>query len=151
MTKENLSAKSRAFRYLARRDHSRARLAEKLTAHHPTEEVEAVMQDLIDRGYLNDEVLAERLAGDCLERRHYGRMQTTQVLLRQGFDSETVEKIMGQWGRDQEIAALRGWLEKKRSPCPEKGPDREKWIMALQRRGFSYGVIQQAIQEKEES
>lgn len=151
MTKESISAQSRAFRYLARRDHSRAKLAEKLALHHPMEEVETVIRDLVDRGYLNDASIAERLAWDCLERRHYGRMQTAQILYRQGFESDTVEKILSQWGSEQELAALRGWLKKKRSPCPAKGQEREKWIMALQRRGFSYGLIQRAIQEEEES
>ncbi|GAA6756381.1 recombinase RecX [Thermus sp. 2.9] len=125
-----------AFRLLARRGLSRARLREKLLARFPEEEVEAALVRLEELGYLNDRAFAETFVA---ARRKYGPAKLRRLLLAQGVAGEVVEEVLGEVGEAEVLEAALRVL--RRYP---RRHDQAKAVRFLQGRGFPLGVALEA-------
>src|SRR5712671_6636538 len=84
--------KSRALRYLVRREHSRAELARKLAPHAESPEaVEAVLDSLLSKKQQSDERFAEERARSLS--RKYGAAKILHDLKSKGISDEISERV----------------------------------------------------------
>ncbi|MDZ4248072.1 MAG: regulatory protein RecX [Patescibacteria group bacterium] len=143
-------ALTKAYSLLARRPHASAELGRNLRERkYPPELIEGVIEHLQRLGYLDDASFAREWI------RQRGRSRGPRLLraeLRQrGVGTEATEAALGEQ-RDSDdpddqadairtLAAKR--LERLRNEPPEKA--REKTIAFLQRRGYAFGEIRNAL------
>jgi regulatory protein len=139
-----------ALRLLTGRDYTIARLRNKLAARDVSgQDVEAIIVRLQEEGWLDDRRYAGRFAESALaEGRFYGPRLRLEMH-RRGFPRDVVaEAIAPLLAERDEISEVRSVVE-KRYPgfCYSAATDRDKRrvIGLLQRRGFGFSVIMQAL------
>ncbi len=125
--------------------------------------IEAVISDLTDKGFLNDNQFAQDWIEDRADRKRYGRTRLADELRRKGVERDTIDQHVGQVSVEDEIrratkAVLARWPNGIQvadgNPKPnatyqyQNSPvNRERARIAsyLQRRGFEWSVIQQVL------
>lgn len=128
--------RERALRLLARREHSRVELARKLAPHVGTpEELEALLNDLADRGLLSDERYVEMRLNARGAR--FGNARLAHELKVQGVSSELID--MALMSTDDELArAHQVWKRKfGNKPVTPDPAERARQMRFLMSRGFS--------------
>lgn len=136
----HVELKVRALRYLARREHSRAELARKLSPHAESPAMlEGVLDELAAKRQLSDERYADART-HWLERK-YGAAKIRQDLKAHGVAEAVVERVSaeGDYERAKAIVA-----RKYRGPATTR-EEKAKRARFLQSRGFSYDVIRRLI------
>jgi len=143
------SLRERALRLLARREHGRAELGDKLRAHAlPEDDLEALLDELSRRKLLSDERYAESRAR-TLSRR-FGAARIAHELRAEGLDRGLVEET-SQAARATEVQRAREvWRGKFRTP-PRTDEERAKQMRFLQSRGFSFEAIRTVVGRCEEN
>lgn len=139
------SAKHVAVALLARRDHSRQEIRQKLIQKQfDPIEVEQVLDDCQANGYLNDERYGALLLRSHISKGH-GKSRIQQALVQKGVDKEAIQHIFEQSDCDWFELAKQKAL-KKYANKPIDGPkDRAKRIRYLMGQGFSYDEIAYAL------
>jgi regulatory protein len=128
--------KTRALRFLVRREHSRAELVRKLAPHAESEAaLNAVVDLLLSKKHLSDERFAEERARSLS--RKYGAAKIRQDLKERGVADEITERVSAEGDLDRAKAIL---SRKYRVPATTR-EERAKRARFLQGRGFSYDVI----------
>jgi len=132
--------KARALRMLARREHSRAELARKLS---PYAESARALEGLLDaleaRKQLSDERYAEARSHQLA--RKYGAARIRADLKAKGVD----ESVAGRFAAGDELGRARAILERKyRTPAASRG-ERARRMRFLQSRGFSHETIRRLL------
>ena len=132
--------KTRALRFLVRREHSRAELVRKLAPHAESEAaLNAVVDLLQSRKQLSDERFAEERARSLS--RKYGAAKIRQDLKERGVADEIVERVSG----EGELQRAKAILQRKyREPAASR-EEHAKRARFLQSRGFSYDTIRSAL------
>jgi regulatory protein len=128
--------RARALRLLARREHSRRELEQKLApgAESPLA-VQELLSDLQARKQLSEERYAEARARQLS--RKYGAAKIRHDLKAKGVDPAIIERL----ATDGELERARAILERKyRSPAATR-EERAKRMRFLQSRGFSSEII----------
>ena len=136
--------KSRALRYLVRREHSRAELARKLApfAESP-QAVDVLLDSLLSRKQLSDERFAEERARSLS--RKYGPAKIRQDLKARGISEDVIEQVAA--GDELERARA---IFKKKFPLETKDrAEQARRARFLQGRGFSYDVITRVLKNVE--
>lgn len=136
----HVELKVRALRYLARREHSRAELARKLSPHAESPAMlEGVLDELAAKRQLSDERYAD--ARTHWLGRKYGAAKIRQDLKAHGVAEAVVERVSaeGDYERAKAIVA-----RKYRGPATTR-EEKAKRARFLQSRGFSYDVIRRLI------
>src|SRR6187402_801051 len=88
-TKTEPSLRSRAMRFLARREHTREELRRKLTARaQEGEDVDGLLDDLTQRGWLSDARFAEQAAR--AKARRFGPIKLAHYLKSRGVGEEAI-------------------------------------------------------------
>lgn len=130
------SIKAKAFALLARKGYFSKELRKKLLEKgYPEEEISALIQELTQRGWLNDQERASRFV-EVQRQKGYGAKMIA-LKLREKAGPIEVEL-------DESEDALIALIQKRYlSKLAEK---REKVIQALLRRGYSYDLICKALQ-----
>lgn len=140
-------AKDKALGCLSRRDYACGELYERLCRDFDEHTAAAAVAELRRLELLDDARFARHrvkyLAGQNKSAREIRRL-----LLEKGVDRETADAALAELYPD-EAAACRAVLEKSYLRKLEGGR-RDLVIAALARRGFSYGVIKQALTQAEE-
>ena len=142
--------RERALRLLARREHSRAQLEQKLGRDLPGDKedsqakLSALLDELEERGLLSDERFARARAATRGQR--IGKAKFVHELRTQGVDDEIIASAVVEMeeGGDETSRALAVWRKKFGTP-PE---DRAAWAKQarfLQGRGFSSNSIRQIL------
>jgi regulatory protein len=132
--------KSRALRYLVRREHSRAELVRKLAPHAESEAaLNAVVDLLQSKKQLSDERFAAERARSLS--RKYGAAMIRQDLKERGVADEIVERVSAEGDLDRARAIL---SRKYRQPATTR-EELAKRARFLQSRGFSYEVIRSVL------
>jgi regulatory protein len=132
--------KTRALRYLVRREHSRAELVRKLTPHAESEAaLNAVVDLLLSKKQLSDERFAEERARSLS--RKYGAAKIRQDLKERGVADEIVERVPVEGELERAKAILQ---RKYREPALTR-EEQAKRARFLQGRGFSYDSIRGAM------
>jgi len=132
--------KSRALRYLVRREHSRAELARKLAPHAESPQaIETLLDSLLLKKQQSDERFASERAR--VLSRKYGTAKIRQDLKARGISDELIRRVSssGEEDRARDILA-----RKYRQPAGTR-EDRAKRARFLQGRGFSADVIQRLV------
>ena len=144
---ELLSCKEKALTLLEYSSHSAGRLAEKLRRFYPAETVEAVIQRLTELGLLDDLDYGRRLAADLLNLRGYSLGRVRQTLYQRRLDKETIDQVMGELSEIDQIAPIVALVNKKYLQKLREPRGREKVAAALQRRGYRYDEIREALSQ----
>ena len=144
---EALSCKEKALTLLEYSSHSAGRLAEKLRRHYPPETVEQVVQRLRELGLLDDLDYGRRLAADLLNLRGYSLGRVRQTLYQRRLDKETIDQVMGELSEIDQIAPIVALVNNKYLQKLREPRGREKVAAALQRRGYRYDEIREALSQ----
>jgi len=147
----SISLRARALQYLARREYSRAELRGKLLPHVRVEEdfeqafdssgtvnLDALLDDLIARGWLSDERASAQLVH--AKRSRFGTQRITHELRQKGVAEELISAALPEL-KDSELAAAREVWKKKFGTAPQDEKEKAKQVRFLQSRGFGLDVI----------
>jgi regulatory protein len=137
--------RQRAVRLLARREHSRAELARKLTAHGTTEEIATLLSQLETEGLLSD----ARAAGSFV-RAHGQRFGATRLrndLRRRGIDPELADADIVELG--DELERARTVWRKKFAAAPSDTREWARQARFLQGRGFASDIVRKLLKDPE--
>jgi len=138
-------AMKKAVELLARREHSRKELGDKLKQRDfPGETVSSVLHALEQRSYLDDRRFAESWVRTRLRKKPEGRRRLASGLASKGVSRETAEGVLDGIDFDR-VLAQAGEQLKSRSK-----KSREKLIRSLAARGFSYGEIMRFLESDEQ-
>ena len=140
-------ARARALDALASREMSSAQLYERLAA-------AAAVAEMVERDYVNDDRYAEARAHSLLAARK-SRRAAAQSLRQKGLSGTQIEQALESVyapDEDGESPELEAAAALVRSRYMKKLADgrRDLVVAALQRRGFAYSVIKEAIKRAEE-
>ncbi len=94
-------AYQRAMGFLARRNHSRFELHHKLVRTHQSDLVEEILNQLEERGFLNDKTFALERALLGRKRRLWGNHRVSQDLKRTGIDAKMIDEVLEQVNREK--------------------------------------------------
>lgn len=141
-----------AVSFLARRDHSRYELKQKLLAkEHAEELVEAVLNELQNRAYLDDQRYAEMML-----RHHYLRGQGPQkirfMLEQKGVSKSIIADVFAEFDQDwytlaSDVRQKRFGRQLKSNDKSEQFKEKSKQMRFLMSRGFESDQIQSAVDE----
>ena len=149
MKRPDRTLKQRAVAYLARREHSRAELAKKLSAHGTQEEIDSVLNSLQDAKLLSDQRFAAAFIRSRAERFGVGRLR--QELRQRGVEGELAEQELKTDDLPAEIERARLVWHKKFDGQPEDAKAWAKQARFLQSRGFSSDIIRRVLKEADET
>ena len=147
---EFYSAKDKALTLLSYAPHSAGMLEEKLCRHWDREIARRVVERMEELDLIDDGDYAARLARDLVNLQGWSLSRVRLELKKRKLPPEAVEEALEQFDGDSDLeAALRLVKKKYRSRLSDSDGVR-KTIAALQRQGFSLGVIRQALERLEE-
>lgn len=141
------SLRDRALGYLARREHSRAELARKLSAHGEADEIAVVLEKLVAEGLLSDDRFAESLRHTRQGR--YGSLWLKQELRQKGVAEEHVAREVG-LARDADLTQARLVWRKKFGAPPADAKERARQMRFLLGRGFPMEVATRVVGGEED-
>ena len=155
--KPEISLRTRALQYLARREYSRAELRSKLLPHVQAEEdfeqlqpvnLDALLDDLTARGWLSDARAATQLLH--AKRSRFGTQRITHELRQKGIAEELIEAALPAL-KESELEAARSVWQRKFGTLPQDAKEKARQMRFLQSRGFGFDVIFQVLRLAEES
>jgi regulatory protein len=133
--------------YLARREYSRAELAAKLRPYVQIEDdfeqlqpvsLDALLDDLVERGYLSDERAATQLLH---ARRHrFGTQRITHEMRQKGIGEELIAQALPEL-KESELETARGVWQRKFGTLPHDAREKARQMRFMQSRGFGFDVI----------
>jgi Uncharacterized protein conserved in bacteria len=133
------SLRARALRLLARREHSREELRRKLLPHlAETDNVESLLDDFTQRGWLSDARFAEHSIR--AKARRFGPLRVAQHLRERGLDEEAIAAGFHAAGQDGIASIESVWKSRFHAP-PADDRERARHIRFLQGRGFALDHI----------
>jgi len=138
--------RQRAVSLLARREHTRAELARKLSPHGTSEEIATVLNELARTGLQSDARFAESYVRSQAAR--LGAARLRQTLRTKGVATELIES--GLIDLPDEMERAREVWGKKFTAPPIDTREWAKQARFLQGRGFSSEVIRRLLKDIEE-
>ncbi len=141
-----VALKSRAIRYLSRREHSRAELRRKLQGIDAGASAEAVVEQVLDEleagRWLSDQRFAEAFIRSRVERQ--GRARIAHELAAKGIDRETAGQLLDPLKADELERAWALWL-RRFGALPDDQKERARQARFLMQRGFSQATVRRVI------
>lgn len=139
-----IELRMRALRLLARREHSRAELSQKLVAQTASSQVVTQVLDALEaKKQLSEERFAEERARQLA--RKYGAARVRRDLLARGVAEETVTRLSAAHAAEDVVRA-RAILERKYKGTAAATPrEKARRVRFLQGRGFSLETIRCAL------
>jgi regulatory protein len=153
--KPELSLRTRALQYLARREYSRAELRSKLQPYAQVEDdfeqlqpidLDGLLDDLTARGWLSDARAATQFLH--AKRSRFGTQRITHELRQRGIGEELIEQALPAL-KDSELATARDVWQRKFGTQPQDAKAKAKQIRFLQSRGFGFDVIFKVLRHAE--
>ena len=147
-------ARARAMELLAGQELSSGILYERLNRRFTEQTSAAVVAEMVEREYVNDERYAEARAHGLLAAKK-SRRAAAQNLRQKGLSTQQIEQALEvvytpeESGEDPELEAAAALVEGRYRKKLEAGR-RDLVVAALQRCGFAYPVIKEAIRRVEE-
>lgn len=133
---------------LARREHSRAELTEKLRPHADEgDDLDALLDGLEAAGYLSDARFAEQLANR--HRGRHGPRKLEYVLRSKGVAGDEIARVVAD-ARSDEAGAAAAVLRRRFGVPADSAEARARQMRFLSNRGFGADAIRQAIRRLEE-
>ncbi len=140
---QGLSLKGRALKYLAMREHSRVELARKLGPHaESAEQVDAVLDELEQRGFLS----AERFAQSVIHRKaaRYGTARLKAELQQHDLPPEVAREAVESL-KATELSRAQALWARRFGQVADTPEERARQSRYLAGRGFSGDVIRQVL------
>ena len=126
-------------RYLARREYSRAELHARLLTYVTADDnVEAVLDELVKRGWQSDERAATQLLH--AKRSRFGAQRITLDMRQKGIAEELISAAMPDL-KASELEAARVVWKKKFGVAPQDEKEKAKQMRFMQSRGFALDVV----------
>ncbi len=153
MNEDKKEIKNKALKLLSRREHSRRELKDKLLRRDFNfQNVEVVLEDLSNSGYLNDRRFARTWIKNRLQRKPRGKALIEAELRDKGVDGQVIEEELNNLLSEQKEKAMceklaRKWLNKKNKKISEDDDLQIKLMRYLSSRGFSKRVIRKVLSE----
>ena len=139
------SARERALDLLSAAEQTSGTLRQKLLRWYGEEAVEAAVLRMEELGLINDLDYGRRYAADAVNLRGWPRRRIAMELQKKGVPAEVIEEALADITEETEIETACRLLEGPYRGKLRDRKERDKVKAALQRRGFSYGVIRQAV------
>lgn len=143
---EQPDLKTRALRYLARREHSRLELERKLAPHtEDPAELQKVLDEMERRGWLS----AQRVVEQTLHNRRarYGSRRIVRELEDKGIAQALIAEAVQQL-RTGEVEAARDVWRRKFGTPPGDARERARQMRFLLGRGFDPEAVNKVVNEK---
>lgn len=137
-----MTPRERALNFLARREHSRAELARKLSAHAEADEITALLDDLERENLLSNTRYAEMLAHARAGR--HGSVRLKADLRDKGVPTAVIDQAVAE-ARDTDLAAARAVWLKKFGQAPSNAAERAKQMRFLAGRGFPAEIVRRVV------
>jgi len=134
---------------LARREHSRLELRDKLRQRgFEAGAIERVLDRLVERGWLDDERFAEAyVRGRC--ERGEGPLRIAQGLRRRGIAEGVIARWLERPVEDWQALARRAWRKRFGGQRATDARERARQQRFLGQRGFDHGVIRAVLDDPE--
>ena len=143
--KPELSLRTRALQYLARREYSRAELRGKLLPYMQEDgDLDVLLDDLTARGWLSDARAATQLLH--ARRSRFGTQRIAHELRQKGIAETLISEALPQL-KETEFETAREVWQKKFGVLPQDAKDKARQVRFLQSRGFSMDVIFQVLRQ----
>lgn len=144
-------ARDIAWRALNRRDRTVSEVRDILAGKRvEPREIDAVITELSDGGYLDDAGYAERFAEDRRRLDSWGAERIERRLVALGVASEHIAAAVGRQDRDSELMAAVSLL-RRRFPSPlQDDRDRSRGLGVLLRRGYDADTAYEAVRRHAE-
>ena len=140
--------RQQAIRLLARREYTRAELRKKLGDEGSTEEIDAVLADLVSRGLLSDErAIASYLRGHGAR---FGAARLRQTLRDKGVEDDAIAAGMAEIELPDELDRARTIWQRKFQNPPQDQREWARQARFLQLRGFEVDVIRRLLKVQKE-
>ena len=139
------SARERALDLLSAAEQTSGTLRQKLLRWYGEEAVEAAVLRMEELGLINDLDYGRRYAADAVNLRGWPRRRIAMELQKKGVPAEVIEEALADITEETEIETACRLLEGPYRGRLRDRKERDKVKAALQRRGFSYEVIRQAV------
>lgn len=137
-----MTLRERALNLLARREHSRAELARKLSQHAEADEIDALLDILERENLLSNERYAESLANSRSGR--HGSLRLKADLRGKGVSDDIIADVI-QHAREQDMESARAVWLKKFGAMPKDANDRARQMRFLAGRGFPLDIIRRVV------
>ena len=141
-------AQEKALYLLEHRSHSKKELTEKIARTAASYEAAQAAADRMEElGLGDDEGYARRAARDMFLRKRWGPLRVKQELRQKGIAAGLIDELLVEYGDEgatqENIQAL---LDKKYPAWADDEKERRRAFAALQRLGYPYADIRQAMQ-----
>ena len=145
-------AQEKALYLLEHRDHSKQELTEKIARTAASREAAQAAADRMEElGLIDDRRFAQDYARELFARKGFGPRRVAQELRRKGIAQELVDELLEAYhDPEQNSRNIRRVLEKKYPAWREDEGARRRAFAALQRLGYSYGQIREALDVEED-
>lgn len=132
------------------RDHSEKEIRAKLLRKHDADYVEEAIEKLIELDLINDERYAENYARELFEHKRFGRMRIISELRAKGISSDIANAAVDELFSEEEpdnIQRIVDIIGKRYYNRMNDEVGRKKVFSALQRMGYSFSDIREAMSE----
>ena len=145
-------AQEKALYLLEYRNYSKRELTEKIARTAASREAaQAAAGRMEELGLIDDRRFGEDYARELFSRRGYGARRAAQELRRKGLDQELVQELVEKYGSPEQSGEnIRRVLEKKYPGWREDEKVRRRAFAALQRLGYSYQEVREAMGQGED-
>lgn len=145
-------AQEKALYLLEYRNYSKRELTEKIARTAASREAaQAAAGRMEELGLIDDRRFGEDYARELFSRKGYGARRAAQELRRKGLDQELVQELVEKYGSpEQSEENIRRVLEKKYPGWREDEKVRRRAFAALQRLGYSYQEVREAMGQDED-
>ena len=137
-------AEEKAMRLLSLRAHSEGELRRKLARTVPGETADAVIEELREKGYLDDEAFARDLAEELFRRKAYGPERIRMELLNRGISAAVVTKTLESLDIDKNTGIINS-IRKMHLPETLTKKEADKVIRRLLNAGYSLADVREAL------
>ena len=144
---EKQRANEKALNLITYRDHSKKELKEKLSRTYSEETAEEIAEKMQEAGLVNDEEYARKYADELLRKKHMSLRGIEFRLREKGISPEIIEIIKEELEFDP-VSEIQQVLAKKYPSYLQDEKIKKRAIAALQRLGWSWSDIKNAIQEE---
>lgn len=145
-------AQEKALYLLEYRNYSKRELTEKIARTAASREAaQAAAGRMEELGLIDDRRFGEDYAKELFSRKGYGARRAAQELRRKGLDQELVQELVEKYGSPEQSGEnIRRVLEKKYPGWREDEKARRRAFAALQRLGYSYQEVREAMGQGED-
>ena len=145
-------AQEKALYLLEYRNYSKRELTEKIARTAASREAaQAAAGRMEELGLIDDRRFGEDYARELFSRKGYGARRAAQELRRKGLDQELVQELVEKYGSPEQSGEnIRRVLEKKYPGWRADEKVRRRAFAALQRLGYSYQEVREAMGQDED-